>query len=392
MLSRGLRLTLIAGISFGYIAWHGHWHDAFAKKGHSDDSGGDDDDDDSASGSGDDSGDDNSDSDSDSDQDADKDQPPVTAGGLYTLKTYPVRENSRPLTITHGITQLRLGIGTDLSAKGAFGSAGISLEAEYGVKDNFMIVGGLTDAYNFNQYSAYFGFEASLIYDLLDFRAVANLHRTAFSDYQNYCSPHVTGDPDDKLVPAPDGSPQSTLIDPTTCKSPGAVIASLPNGNYEHGGNKFSIDIGFPFRYAFRPEIAVVLLQTLMSIDFNGTSKDHVVPVQFDTGNVDANMNEIFATEYNAVPNGAKPDLNLSAGLAANPIPQLSIVAFAAFKIPDFDTSAGNFEIPVTLRIEASANQQLDFGLEFTLLNVIPPDPQSPIDNRYLSAFVQARF
>lgn len=135
-------------------------------------------------------------------------------------------------------------------------------------------------------------------------------------------------------------------------------------------------------------------MQTLISIDFNSTSRDHVVPVQFDTMTQDTTpaMNEIYRTEYNGVPNGAKPDLNLSAGLAANPIPQLSIVAFAAFKIPDFDTSAGNFQIPVTLRVEASANQQLDFGLEFTLINVIPPDPQSPVDNRYLSAFVQARF
>ncbi len=389
MLSRGLRLTLIAGISFGYIAWHGHTRDAFAKKGHSsDDSGGDDDDDDdSASGSGDDSGDDAS----EEDAEADKEQPPVTAGGLYTLKTYPVRENSRPLTITQGVTQLRLGIGTDLSAKGAFGSAGVSLEAEYGVKDNFMLVGGLTDAYNFQQYSAYFGFEASLIYDLLDFRAVANLHRNAYANYNNYCSPLATGDPVDSYTTASDGSKQSTLNDPTTCKTQGATIVSLPNGTYEHGGNKFSIDIGFPFRYAFRPEIAVVLLQTLISIDFNGTSLDHVIPQQ-NTTTDPITMNDITTTQYIGVGNGIKPDLNLSAGIAANPIPQLSIVAFAAFKIPDFDTSAGNFQIPVTLRIEASASQQVDFGLEFTLLNVIPPDPQSPIDNRYLSAFVQARF
>jgi len=26
------------------------------------------------------------------------------------------------------------------------------------------------------------------------------------------------------------------------------------------------------------------------------------------------------------------------------------------------------------------------------LLNVDPPDPQSPIDNRYISAYAQARF
>ena len=31
-------------------------------------------------------------------------------------------------------------------------------------------------------------------------------------------------------------------------------------------------------------------------------------------------------------------------------------------------------------------------GLEFTLLNVKPPEGQSPIDNRFLSLFMQARF
>ena len=61
------------------------------------------------------------------------------------------------------------------------------------------------------------------------------------------------------------------------------------------------------------------------------------------------------------------------------------------FIVPDFDTSAGAFQVPVTLRVEASPNQQLDFGLAFTLLNVKPPDPQSPIDNRFVSAYVQAR-
>ena len=65
---------------------------------------------------------------------------------------------------------------------------------------------------------------------------------------------------------------------------------------------------------------------------------------------------------------------------------------FAQLRIPDFDTSAGQFIVPVTARVEASPTQKLDFGLEFTLLNVKPPDGQSPIDNRYLSFFAQARY
>jgi hypothetical protein len=46
----------------------------------------------------------------------------------------------------------------------------------------------------------------------------------------------------------------------------------------------------------------------------------------------------------------------------------------------------------VTLQIEGSVSHQFDIGAQFTLLNVIPPDPQSPIDQRYLAAYVQARF
>src|SRR6266700_1033040 len=86
--SRRLRLVLVLLLSVGYVAWHGHSTVAFAKGG--DGGGGDDDDD-----------------------DGDKDQPPVTAGGLFTIKTYPVRELSRPLTMTQKMTQVRVGVGTD---------------------------------------------------------------------------------------------------------------------------------------------------------------------------------------------------------------------------------------------------------------------------------------
>ena len=89
--------------------------------------------------------------------------------------------------------------------------------------------------------------------------------------------------------------------------------------------------------------------------------------------------------------NGAKPDLNPSLGIATNPITPLSVVIFAQLRIPDFDTSAGAFQVPVTGRVEFSPNQKLDIGLEFTLLNVKPPEGQSPIDNRYISLFMQTR-
>ena len=148
-LSRGLRLALMLTLSVGYVGWHGHTHAAFAKGG--DDDGGDDSGDDPDEKGGEDKGD------GDGDDGPEEGQPPVTAGGLFTMKTYPVSELLRPLTMTQGITQLRLALGTDLSAKGAFGTFGANLEGIYGVTDNFSVIGGLTNAYNFKQFGFYAG-------------------------------------------------------------------------------------------------------------------------------------------------------------------------------------------------------------------------------------------
>lgn len=291
------------------------------------------------------------------------DQPPVTAGGLFTMKSYPVREISRPLTMTQNIAQLRVSTGTDLSAKGAFESFGLSAEAIYGMRDNVSLIGGATNAYNFKQFGFYAGFEAALMYDVLDVRLAANVHRFAV--------PRFCGN---------DPSP------PTTC---GPDDAMLPSGNYDAGGTQFSLDLGFPFRYAIKPEIAIVALQTLMSIDFNGSERGDPTMRAMGTP---AYCTSPGADAANCIENGAKPDLNPSIGIATNPVPPLSVVVFAQLRIPDFDTSAGNFRVPVTGRVEFSPNQKFDIGLEFTLLNVKPPEGQSPIDNRFLALFVQSRF
>jgi hypothetical protein len=299
------------------------------------------------------------------DEDA-KDQPPVTAGGLFTMKSYPIREIERPLTITQNLAQIRVGAGTDLSAKGAFETFGLSVEGIYGVRDNFSVIGGATNAYNFKQFGFYAGFEAGLAYDVLDVRLAANVHRFAIP---RFCG----NDPDA----------------PSTCTA--GTDDLLPSGNYDAGGTQFSLDLGFPFRYAIKPEIAIVALQTLISIDFNGSER----------GMPDSRDKTMFPAAYcsspgsdpmNCIENGAKPDLNPSIGIATNPIPALSLVVFAQMRIPDFDTSAGNFQVPVTGRVQFSPNQKFDVGAEFTLLNVKPPDGQSPIDNRFLALFVQSRF
>jgi len=319
--SRGVRLALVLALSAGYVAWQGYSHPAYAKGGEEDDEEGDDDDDDGKS-----QGDD------DDAAEDDKDQPPVTAGGLFTMNTYPISELLRPLTITQNLTQLRLGLGTDLSAQNAFESFGVSLEAVHGIADNFMVIGGLTSAYNFKQFGFYGGFEGSLSYDLIDIRLAANLHRFAAADL---------------MMP----------------------------GELTGGDIKFSVDLGFPFRYAVKPEIAIIALQTLMSIDFNSAGGKEK--------NADGTNNANF--------NGAKPDLNPSIGIATNPIPQLSLVAFAQLQIPDFNTDAEHLKVPVTGRVEFSPSQKFDIGLEFVLLNVKPPSG-SPIDNRFLNLFIQARF
>lgn len=362
LLTRGL---LVAALGLGYVAHHEHL--AYADdEDEEDDSG----DDDSSADSGDegDEGDD-----SEEEEEVDKDQPEVTAGGLFTLKTYPVREISRPLTMTKGIGQLRLSAGTDISAKGAFGSGGLSVEGIWGSKDNFSLLGGFTNAYNMRQFGAYFGFEGAIAYDLVDIRLAAGVHRNAVPVYGFFCNPPAT--------------PNEMAVGGTMCTRADATIDALPSGEYHSGDMQFSIDVGFPFRYAIKPEIAIVALQTLMQIDFNAAATDHVtVTTEMDmaTG--------MPVTKFQNTGDGAKPDLNPSVGIATNPLPPLSVVVFAHLLIPDFDTSAGAFQVPVTGRIEFSPNQKFDVGLEFTLLNVKPPEGQSPIDNRFLALFVQSRF
>lgn len=309
-LSRGLRLALLMTVGTGLVGVSGLGVPAAYAQSDDDDEGGDDGGDDGEG----------KDGEGEDDEEDDKDQPPVTSGGLFTMKTYPVRELDRPLTMTQKITQLRFGVGTDVSAGGAFETYGVNLEAIHGLKDNVSLIGGFTSAYNIKQFALYAGFEAALAYDLIDFRLAARLSRPASISLP-------TGDP-----PTGGGEP----------------IA---------GDVKGSIDIGFPFRYAAKPEIAIVALNTLMSIDFD-----------------------------------SKPDLNPSLGIATNPIPALSVVVFAQLQIVDFNTDAENLKIPATARIQFSPSRKLDIGGEFTFLNMKPPEGQKFYDNRFLTLFVAARF
>lgn len=256
-------------------------------------------------------------------EEEESDQPPVTAGGLFTLKTYPVREIARPLTMTQGITQLRVGFGVDISAQGAFESVGAKLEGEYGLQDHFTLLGGLTGQYNFKQFQVYAGIEGALSYDLINFRLAAILQRAAIP-------PMAVGDP--PMVPE--------------------------DAEIEAGDVKAGIDIGFPFRYAAKPEIAIIALDTLMTVDFD-----------------------------------SKPDLKPSLGISTNPIEPVSIVVFAQLVIPDFNTDAENFLVPATARVQFSPSQKLDLGAEFVFLNLKPPESSGKefYDDRFLTLFAAFR-
>ena len=328
-LSCGLRLALALVVSVGYVARDSAV--AYAAD--------DDEDDDEGGGDGGDGGEGGGDGGDDGEgADDDKDQPAITAGGLFTMRTFPVRELERPLTITQKISQARFGLGTDVSNKGAFESVGLSFEAIHGYTDNFMLLGGLTSAYNFQQFNLYGGFEGALAYDLLDFRLAASIRRFAAN-----------------------------------------ASTDMGKVDYKGGATKFSIDIGFPFRYVARPEVAIIALNTLMSIDFNGDAKETTV--------TDPVTNVMTTTKTG---NGTKPDLNPSLGIATNPVAPLSVVLFATLQVVDFDFS-DKLKVPATARVQFSPNRKLDLGLEFTFLNMKPEEGKKFYDDRFLNLFFATR-
>src|SRR5215216_6671499 len=92
------RVLQIAAFSAAFVAWTGARHSAAAAPDDDEEDGGDDD-----GGK----GDDGEESDDTEEEEDPKEQPAVTAGGLFTLKTFPIREIFRPLTITQNVTQAK---------------------------------------------------------------------------------------------------------------------------------------------------------------------------------------------------------------------------------------------------------------------------------------------
>jgi hypothetical protein len=153
----------------------------------------------------------------------------------------------------------------------------------------------------------------------------------------------------------------------------------MPSGAYTSGDTKFGVEIGFPFRYVARPELAIVALQSLMTIDFNRTDCE--------------------SDDTCEAGNDVKPDISPSLAIVTNPIAPVSLVVQAQLVVADFDFTKKS-RVPATIRVQFSPTRQFDIGAEFTLLNIKPTDPdddgpaEAPgaFDNRFLSLFFAARF
>jgi hypothetical protein len=255
------------------------------------------------------------------DEEEDEDQPPVTAGGLFTKETYPVAELARPLTITKGMAELRAGIDVDVSAKTAFEKWGLGFNARYGVEDNLEVQFDLrTDLNKFSSFRAGAAVEGSIVYDLVDFRLGMVV-------------------------------PYTKTVDMAT--------------GMETSETAFDFEVGFPFRYAVKPEGGIVALDTFMTINTEG-----------------------------------KPDLTPSIGIVVQPVDMLAIKLHGKVIIKDFDTSAENFQIPVSANIQFSPKNLLDIGGEFTFPNLKPPEtqdldgngePDKFYDQRMLLLYAQIR-
>ncbi len=283
----------------------------------------DDDDDDDSEDEDEDEDEDSDDEEEDSEDEGDEedeDQPPVTAGGLFTAATFPNRELFRPLTLSQGMREARVGLGLDISAASAFESVGVLGSLHVGLRDHVEAQLDFDSTYNFKAFSFAAGIEAALAYDVVDFRTAFRISRPVVPD--------------------------------TMGVKAGDVSAA--------------IDVGFPFRYAAKPEIGIVALETLLAIDLDGS----------------------------------KPDLAPSVGIVTNPIEQLALTVRAQMIVVDFNTDAGNFRIPVSATVQFSPTHTLDLGAVISFPNLKPADPdgdgpgEAPkfYDNRFITFFLQTRF
>lgn len=156
-------------------------------------------------------------------------QPPVTAGGLFTKKTWPLAELERPLTVIKGMLEVRGGIDIDVGAATAFEGWGADLDVRYGLQDNVEFQAGLVNTRFVapenasTSFGIYAGLEAAIAYDLVNIRG---------------------------LVEIP--------LDPEA---------------------KFDLAFGVPFRYKPKPQVGIVALDKIMTIHTDGRKPDLTVGI-----------------------------------------------------------------------------------------------------------------
>lgn len=179
--------------------------------------------------------------DEDEEDEEDGSQPPVTAGGMFTKKTYPIAELERPLTITKGILEVRGGIDIDVSAETAFETWRFKLDGRYGLQDHVELQAAfatlLTGDAGLGTAGTLFsaGIEGGIVYDLVHFRALVEL-------------------------------PLLTVVDDAAA---GTTKTEA----------KFDLAFGFPFRYKPKPKVAIIALDKLMTIHTDDRKPDLTVGV-----------------------------------------------------------------------------------------------------------------
>ena len=318
--SRAARWALGIAMATMAIAWPIHGHVAYAATS----GGGDDDDDGDDDGSAS-KGDDSSDAETDTDCDGDdcpaaneKDQPPVTAGGLFTIKSYPSRQSLRPLTMTEGISEFRAGIGFDVGSATAFKTVGAQFGFRYGIRDNVEFHANFNGTDNLNTFQASVGFETALNYDVVDFRA-----DLVFNHYPS--------------------------------------ASSTMGTNASATATDVGISVGFPFRYAPKPEIELIALDSLVTVNFDRS-----------------------------------PDLSPAISAILNPVDQLAIILRAQAVFTNFNVNSA-VAVPVSATVQYSPNNVFDLGAQFQFPNLNPqPDPTTMVapnfyDNRFLLFYLQFR-
>ena len=179
--------------------------------------------------------DDDGDFDDDSFDDDDDDgepQPKVTAGGMYTKRTYPVTELERTLQVIGGMTEIRGGFDIDVGDQTAFETWRLRIEGRYGFADNVEgqfganVTLARSDGAVGRVHEFFVGIESALYFEVVNARLLAAI---------------TTED-----------------ADPST------------GAEFELG---FDLIGGVPFRYLIKPNLAIVALDKVLTIHTRGGRK-----------------------------------------------------------------------------------------------------------------------